>query len=141
MRLVRHNPLNEMALFRNSFNNFFTDPVVRTESKAWYPAVDIMDQGDSIILNMDLPGVLKENITVNLEEKVLTISGERKVETDENKKTFYRKERAQGNFSCSFSLAAELISNEVAASFKEGVLTITLKRNLNKEEVKKITIN
>lgn len=141
MRLVRYNPLNEMALFRNSFNNFFTDPIVKGESKSWYPAVDIMDKGDSIVLMIDLPGVLKEDISVNLEEKVLTISGERKSETNENEKTFYRRERSYGNFSRSFTLAPELLTKEVDAGFNEGVLTITLKKNQAKEEVKKITIH
>ena len=88
MRLVKYNPLNEMALLKNSYNGFFEDPIYKGKSNDWYPTVDILDEADSVVLNMDLPGVHKEDIVVNIEEKVLTISGERKSEKD--KATFYR---------------------------------------------------
>jgi len=104
MRLVRYNPLN-VALFRNSVNDFFTNPAANGESKEWSPAVDILDKGDSIVLNVDLPGVRKEDISVNIEEKVLTISGERKSETQEEGEIFYRRERLHGSFSRSFTLS------------------------------------
>ncbi len=141
MRLVRYNPLNELALLRNSFNDFFTDPISKGESKDWYPAVDILDEGDSVVLKVDLPGVPKEDIQVNIEEKVLTISGERKSEIDENKKNYHRRECIYGSFSRSFTLSPELATDEVDAGFKEGVLTITLKKDQTKETVKQITIN
>lgn len=141
MRLVRYNPLNEFALLRNSFNDFFTDPISKGEPKGWYPAVDILDEGDSVVLNVDLPGVQKEDILVNIEEKVLTISGERKSETRENKNTFYRQERIIGSFKRRFTLSDEFITDEVDAGFKDGVLKITLQKNQTKEAVKQITIN
>ena len=140
MRLVRYNPLNELALLRNSFNDFFT-PISKGESKDWYPAVDILDEGDSVVLNVDLPGVQKEDILVNIEEKVLTISGERQSETREDKNTFYRRERITGSFKRSFTLSDELITDEVDAGFKDGVLKITLGKKQTKEAVKQITIN
>ncbi|MCP4719367.1 MAG: Hsp20/alpha crystallin family protein [Desulfobacteraceae bacterium] len=141
MRLVRYNPLNEFALLRNSFNDFFTDPISKGESKGWYPAVDILDEGDSIVLHVDLPGVQKEDILVNIEDKVLTISGERNSETRENKNTFYRQERIIGSFKRRFTLSDEFITDEVDAGFKDGVLKITLQKNQTKEAVKQITIN
>ncbi|MCP3943511.1 MAG: Hsp20/alpha crystallin family protein [Desulfobacteraceae bacterium] len=141
MRLVRYNPLNELAALTNSFNDFFTNPQANGESKDWYPAVDILDQADSIELRVDLPGVHKEDIAVNIEEKLLTISGERKSETPENENTFSRKECITGSFKRSFKLSDDLITDEVDAGFKDGVLKVTLKKNKTKEEVKQITIN
>jgi len=146
MRLVRYNPLNELALLRNSFNTLFTDPLSNGESKDWSPAVDIFEDPDSIVLNVDLPGVKKEDILVNIEEKVLTISGEKKslIEQDETGKdnnNFYRRERVYGSFTRSFTLSPELVTDEVDADFKNGVLKIIFKKNKTKETVKQITIN
>ncbi len=152
MRLVRYTPLNDFTLLKNSFNDFFTDPIVKEKSQNWQPAVDIFEEGDSIVLNVDLPGVKKEDIQVKLEEKVLIISGQRQTEpvnaedespgTDET--TFFRRERIYGSFSRSFTLSPELLpdnENEVDARVKDGILTIILKKNKVKETVKQITIN
>ena len=56
MRLVRYNPLNEQALWRN-FNNFFNDSFFKPETdKSWYPAVDILNEKDNVVFNIELPG-------------------------------------------------------------------------------------
>ena len=141
MRLVRYTPLNELALLRNSFNDFPADSAPKAEAKDWSPAVDIFDANDSIVLMIDLPGVQKEDIRVNIEKEILTLSGERKPEIEGDKNSFYKRERIFGSFRRNFILSPELLTEEVDASFKEGVLKITLRKNKITEAAKQITIH
>ncbi|MDA3918447.1 MAG: Hsp20/alpha crystallin family protein [Deltaproteobacteria bacterium] len=142
MRLVRYNPLNELALWGNSFNNFFNDDLFKPETdKSWYPAVDILNEKKSVVLNIELPGLKKEDISVKIEDRVLTIEGERKIDNEKNKETYYRRERTYGSFKRSFNLSDDVLIDDVDASFKDGVLKLTLKKDNTKEELKQITIN
>jgi HSP20 family protein len=142
MRLVRYNPLNELALWGNSFNNFFNDEVFKPENKgSWYPAVDILNEKNNVVLNIELPGLKKEDISVKIEDRVLTIEGERKFENEEKKDEFFRKERLYGRFKRSFTLSDDVLIDDVNADFTDGVLKLTLKKDNTKEELKQITIN
>lgn len=142
MRLVRYNPFNELAFFSNSFNNMFNDSFFNSAKKdAWQPAVDILDEKDSVVLSVDLPGIDKDDISVNIEDNLLTISGERKIENEDKKDGYYRKERRYGSFKRAFSLSDDIATDDVNAEFKNGVLKVTLKKDTEKEEVKQITIN
>ncbi len=142
MKLVRYNPFNETAFWGNSFNDFFNDSFFKSKTNgSWYPAVDILNEKDTVVLNVELPGLKKEDISVNIEDRVLTIKGEKKFETEEKKDCYYRKERSYGSFKRSFSLSDDVLIDEVAADYKDGVLKLTLKKDTSKEEVKQITIN
>lgn len=143
MRLVRYNPFNEMALFKNAFTDFFNDPVLTGTGAddTWAPAVDILDRKDHVLVNVELPGVSKEDISVNIEERVLTITGERKMETVEEKEDYYRRESRYGRFKRAFTLSEEILTDEVNAEFKDGILRVTLKKNQARDEVRQITIN
>ena len=142
MKLVRYNPFREIDFFGNSFNDFFNDSFFNTKKHAgFYPAVDIAAKDDTVILSVELPGISKDDISVNIEDKVLTIKGERKNETEEKKETYYRRERSFGSFERSFTLSDEIQTDEVFADYKDGILKITLKKDTIKEEVKQITIN
>ncbi len=140
MKLVRYNPFNDIDFWGNSFNSCFNDSVVREKrSQGWTPVVDILSQNDTVVLNVELPGMKKENISVNIEEKVLTIKGERKLENEDN--VFHRRERYYGNFKRSFNLSDDILTDEVSADYTDGILKVTLKKDTTKEEVKEITIN
>ncbi len=142
MRLVRYNPLNTPTIFKNAFEDFFTEPVLKTkEHTSWQPAVDIRNGDDFIELAVDLPGINKEDINVNIEDKVLTISGQRTLGGEEDKEQYYRRERRIGTFKRSFTLSDEILTDEVAAEYTDGVLKVTLKKDLVKEEIKQITVN
>ena len=142
MKLVRYNPINELAFWGNSFNDFFNDSFFKTKTdEPWYPAVDILNEKEAVVLNMELPGIKKEDISVNIEDRVLTIKGERKFENEEKKDRYFRKERSYGSFKRSFSLSDDVLIDDVNAEFKDGVLKLTLKKDNTKEEVKQITIN
>ncbi|MCD4722066.1 MAG: Hsp20/alpha crystallin family protein [Desulfobacula sp.] len=140
MRLVRYNPINELAFWGNAFNDSFFNTKPKT-NESWYPAVDILNEKDDVVLNIELPGVKKENISINIEDRVLTIKGERKFENKEKKDSYLRKERSYGSFKRSFTLSDDVLIDEVNADFQDGVLKLTLKKDTAKEEVKQITIN
>ncbi|MCK5163855.1 MAG: Hsp20/alpha crystallin family protein, partial [Desulfobacula sp.] len=110
-------------------------------NESWYPAVDILNEKDDVVLNIELPGVKKEDIFVNIEDRVLTIKGERKFENEDKTDNYFRKERVYGNFKRSFNLSDDVLIDDVNADFQDGVLKLTLKKDNTKEEVKQITIN
>ena len=142
MRLVRYNPFNEMSVFKNAFDDFFTDPVFKPrEARDWRPAVDIVSKDDRVELSVELPGIKKEDIAVNIEDKVLTISGERNFEEEEKKDNYFRRERRFGSFKRAFSLSDDILTDEVTADYEDGVLKVTLKKDTVKETVKQITVN
>lgn len=144
MRLVRYNPFKETAFTRNPLNNLFNDSFFNTlpdKDNDWYPAVDILNGKNDVILNIELPGINKDNISMNIEDKVLTIKGERKFESEEKKDCYLRKERSYGNFERSFNLSDDVLTDGVKADFKDGVLKVTLKKDTTKKQVRQITIN
>ena len=84
MRLVKYNPFNELSLFTNSFDDFFNAPMVKGNKESQLaPAVDILDQEDQVALTVELAGMKKEDITVNIQDRVLTISGKHRLENQE----------------------------------------------------------
>ncbi len=141
MRLVRYNPLTEPAFWENSFNTFFNNPSSSRSNESWYPSVDVLNEKERVVLNVELPGVKKEDISINIEDKVLTIKGERKFENEEKKDNCYRKEISYGKFRRSFSLSDDILTDDVSADYADGMLKITLNKDNTKEEVKQITIN
>lgn len=127
---------------RNSFSPFFRD---FDEDFFKFPQArefktDIKDLGNEIRLEADLPGVKKENIKIDIENKYLTISAERrdeKEETDE-KGNFIRRERSYGSFSRSFDISG-IKTEDIKAKYEDGVLTLTLPKK-DKELPEKRTL-
>jgi len=99
----------------------------------WSPTVDISETGDEVIVKAEVPGMTKEDISVFLQDNVLTLRGEKKQEKEEKEKTFHRVERSYGSFVRSFTLPTLVQADKVKAAYKDGVLQITLPKA---EEVK-----
>lgn len=97
----------------------------------WHPAADIEETDDAYILRMDLPGVNKKDVSVTIQNNVLSVRGERK--RDEADKTYHVTERFTGNFYRSFVLPSTVDENSIVAEYKDGVLTATIRK---KEEAK-----
>ena len=93
---------------------------------AWSPAVDITEHDDQYIVKMELPGVNKEEVKITLESNILTIRGEKKEEKETKKENYLRAERSYGSFQRSFTLPTTVKSDKIDASFKDGILNITL---------------
>lgn len=92
--------------------------------RSWSPRTDMMETDDEYMIEADLPGMAKQDITINVQDRVLTIEGERKHETEEEHNGYLRRERSFGSFERKFSLPASVKEDKIKASFKDGVLTV-----------------
>ncbi len=111
-----------------------------TEEGEWMPTVDVSETEREIIVNAEVPGVEAKDIDVNLVGDVLTIKGERKREHEEKEENFHRIERSYGSFYRSLRLPSEVDGEKIMASYKKGVLRISLPKT-KKATAKKIEIS
>ena len=130
MTLMRMDPFRELRQWNSVFDRFFENrlsPNVREDAVVtrWSPTVDVSETPTEITFSVELPGFEKEEIEISLEENVLSISGERKFEKEENR-DFHRVERWYGSFFRSFKLPATVDSSKIDAGLKDGLLTIHL---------------
>src|SRR5829696_506847 len=131
MAVIRRSPAgqlatlqSDMARMMNSFFGSSTFGPPGNGSSVWLPPVDIAEAEDALTLTFDLPGLKEDEIQVELDDNVLTVSGER-VRTNEAKQDdFYRYERRFGTFSRSVALPGGVKDDEIEASYENGVLEI-----------------
>ena len=95
----------------------------------WLPAVDITEDDNGYIIKAELPEVKKEDVKITVENGLLTISGERKVEKEDKGKKYHRMERAYGSFVRSFRLPEDADNSKVTAQYKDGVLALNVARS------------
>ncbi|UCG09492.1 MAG: Hsp20/alpha crystallin family protein [Desulfobacterales bacterium] len=130
MNLMRWNPWREMVTLQNRFNRLLDDPFFRTEGEnaedvgTWYPAVDMFENDDSFVIKAELPGMEKKDISVDVKDRVLTLTGERNHDNEVKEKNYYRRERSYGKFQRSFMLPADVDPDKIKADFKNGLLKI-----------------
>ena len=146
MMLTRWTPWHEMAAARSRLANFFDDTTYGNgwadDSLAlsqWNPVVDIYDDDNSIVITAELPGVGKENISIDVKNRVLTLKGERSDEREVKEEKFYRKERVYGKFQRAFSLPDMVDPDTIRADFKDGVLKIDIPK-AEQAKPKQITV-
>ena len=141
MALVRWNPIGTLAGMEiDRLNRMFSALEHEAFNQAWVPAVDIYETDThEVVIKAELPDVKKEDIGVSVENNVLTLTGERKPEQSKREQ-FQLIARRFGSFSRSFTLPTSVDAGQIAASYKDGVLTIRLPR---REEAKprQITVN
>ena len=149
MNLVRWNPRREMATFGNSFNRLFNDPFFSTrwvgegedlETVNWKPVVDIYDQDETMVVQAELPGLDKNDVHVDVKDRVLTLRGERKHDNEVKEDHYYRKERFFGQFQRSFTLSADVNPDKIKAEFKDGILKIEIPKP-EEQKPKKIAVH
>jgi len=133
MALIHWEPVTELGTIQSEmnrlFNNFFDAPTGRNSSsqaRRWVPAMDLVETADHYVLRADLPGLSDEDANVQLDDNVLTISGERKSEQHTEQEGYYRLERPSGRFSRSLTLPDGVDPDSVQAHFDRGVLEITI---------------
>jgi len=102
--------------------------------------VDISEDDTAFYIDAELPGLTKEQISLIIEDDMLTIKAERKQETEENKKDYHRVERMSGSFSRSFNLGEVIDQNTIQADFENGVLRIILPKAAPVKKTKEILI-
>ena len=130
------NPLREMEEApQNRFNPFFLsgfpNRIGRGEIPSmtvadWSPEVDISEDDHGYVLKADLPEMKKDDVRVTVEDGILSVSGERKCQKEDQKKKFHRIERSFGTFRRSFTLPEDADSTKVTAEFRDGVLKVHL---------------
>ncbi len=121
---TRHFP--EISRF---FDDFLSDfPLNRPSrrSDVWVPAVDIVEKGEDLVLRAELPGVNPKDISIKVDDNVLTLTGERKSDVQENGNHYHRSEMIYGSFSRTFTLPVTVDADKIKAEYKNGVLTVTL---------------
>jgi HSP20 family protein len=133
MALIRWEPAAELNTIQNEmnrlFNNFFEQPAAgrdSSQSRRWMPPMDLIETTDHYVLRADLPGLSDEDVNVQLEDNVLTISGERSARHEHDAQGYYRIERGFGSFTRSLTLPDGVDAEAVQAHFDRGVLEITI---------------
>ena len=134
MTIVRWEPLRELSSLQNEmnrlFNTVFDAPSASAgnggQTRRWVPAMDLLETADHFVLRADLPGMRQEDVAIELEDNVLTISGERKAEHEDRQEGYYRVERAFGGFSRSLTLPRGIDASAVTADFNDGVLEVRI---------------
>ncbi|MCB9085669.1 MAG: Hsp20/alpha crystallin family protein [Bdellovibrionaceae bacterium] len=109
-------------------NGFFNDRQL-TESTSFYPAVDIVEHEDSYLISADLPGMKNENIHLDVNEGVLTISGERMDEKKSSDQHYRRYEKRYGKFVRSFRIPDSVNADKIEACFEDGVLEVLIPKS------------
>lgn len=129
-QITRWNPIKEMEQFQNRLASLWNWEPLRVNGEQslavsqWNPAVDIIEDEHEFVVKTELPEMKREDVKVTVENGVLTISGERKMEKEEKNKKYHRVERAYGSFVRSFSLPAAANGDKVTADFKDGLLKV-----------------
>ena len=135
MTPIRWDPWRNLSFLQDRINRMFWEafPEPRGEDDevslgTWYPAVDIHETDEAIVLQAELPGLNKEDIEIEIKENILTLKGERKDTKEIKEQNYYRQERRLGKFSRSFTLPAVVDPGKVVASYKAGVLEVKIPR-------------
>ena len=136
--LATFDPFRDLVTLQQRINRMFGEAFPQDEPSglrlnAWMPSVDIYEQPDAVVIEAELPGLTKEDVSVKLENHTLTIQGERKLAHEDNRENYHRVERAYGSFARSFTLPTNVDTEKINAEFKDGVLQILLPK---REEAK-----
>ena len=128
MTLVKWNPTRSlMTDFDRIFDSIFTNDLARLSlPQSWMPAVDVNETETEFLLSADMPGLDKKDVSVDIHDGVITIKGERTIDNEKSNDDYRIRERQLGSFNRSFRLPDNVNEVNVAAKFKNGVLTITL---------------
>jgi HSP20 family protein len=129
--LVRWDPSREVESLHSEVNRLFDSFFGGRSgngvgSRRWVPAMDLAEEGDELVLRADLPGLTEDDVEIEVKDRVLTVSGERRAEEKKEGEGFYRVERAFGSFSRSLSLPDGIDADKVRAEFDNGVLEVRI---------------
>ncbi len=134
MTIIKWDPLGNIAMLQDRINKLFEDSFPQPSlddgaqtGSAWTPTVDIYETACGIVIAVDLPGVDRDDVAVEIRDNVLTISGERGADPAACDATnYYRRERVCGKFYRTFTLHAVIPPEQIRAKFKNGVLMVEL---------------
>lgn len=131
--LTRYRPFRPMSSLRRELDQLLGDVIpsfgeeeFEGATAVWSPRMDLTETENEFLVRMDLPGIDRKDVKINVEDHRLSISGERKEEVKEEKKNFLRMERSYGSFYRAFDLPGAVREDDVKAEMADGVLTIHL---------------
>jgi HSP20 family protein len=133
--VVRWEPVRELDTLQGEVNRLFDTFFGGARPGAggngsylrrWVPAMDLVETDEHLVLKADLPGLTRDDVAIEVKDRVLTVSGERKAEHESKGEGFYRMERAFGTFSRSLTLPDGIATDAITADFKDGVLEIRI---------------
>jgi HSP20 family protein len=131
MALVRWEPVRELTSLQSEmnrlFNTFFDSPTTGNggnDVRRWIPAMDLVETDEHFVLRADLPGLNEGDVNIEVEDNVLTVSGERKSEHEDKREGYYRVERSFGSFRRTLTLPEGVDPEAVSATFDKGVLEV-----------------
>ncbi|WP_094227950.1 Hsp20/alpha crystallin family protein [Methanolobus psychrotolerans] len=136
------NPMEEMVQMQDMLNNMFKE---RSFGDRWSetgilaPLVDVKDEGSSIVVTTDLPGVEKGDVDLDISDNRMTISAKRSASSEEKEEGYLRRERTYSSFSRTVTLPQAITADGAKAKLEDGVLTVTLPK-IQIEEKKRILI-
>ena len=147
VELTRWEPLRGVNALQERINRLFDEAFAAGHASeddrvvcAWKPVVDMYQEGDSVFIKAELPGVLREDVTLEVTDNVLTLKGTRPADYDEAAVSFYRQERGFGSFHRSFTLPDRINPQNVKAHFKDGLLVIRIHCEAH-ETLRKVAID
>jgi HSP20 family protein len=132
MAIVRWDPFDTFLGAQEEMNRLFRGGWLRgaggepAEAGAWVPAVDIYETEGSLVVEAELPGVDSKDIDVSIDEGVLTLKGERRLEKEVKEENYHRVERAYGMFQRSVRLPSDVDADAIKANFDSGVLKVSV---------------
>ncbi len=147
MTIVKWDPFRNVAALQDRINRIFDESFSRTADvdddismSAWKPSVDIYETDEAIILKAELPGIKKEDVSVEVKDNVLTLRGERVEDKEIKEGSYFRKERCFGTFSRAFNLQHRVQPDKIKAKFKDGILVVEIPKP-EEEKPKQIVVN
>jgi HSP20 family protein len=144
MAIIRWDPFRDLVTLRDKMNRLFEDAATgRGEEKelissSWAPAIDIYEDETQLVLTAEVPGINEKDVEIKIEDNLLSIQGERKLEKETKEENYHRIERAYGSFYRSFTLPNYIDQDKIRAEHENGVLKITMpkKAELKPRKVK-----
>jgi HSP20 family protein len=127
-------PFGDWSSMHNRINRLFEDSLYgdnerESDVAAWYPSTDIYETQDEYVFKLEVPGLTKEDIKIELKDSTLSISGERKEETEVKKEDYHRIESCSGKFYRNFSLPRNIDPKKVNAKMKDGILELRISKS------------
>jgi HSP20 family protein len=149
MSVSRWDPFRDLTSIQEEINQMFDRVFGRRETgqrregglttTAWAPSVDISERKDAFVVTAEVPGIKPEDIEVTLEDGLLTIKGERRMEEETSDRQYHRVERRYGSFRRSITLPSQVQADAIDASYSEGVLQVVVPK-AEEAKPKKITV-
>ena len=134
--LTRWDPFAELSELRTRFDRMFDQFDGR--ERVWTPAIDVVRDDGNLVIHAELPGIKPEEVKIEVEDDILTVSGEHEERKDEKEKSYVRRERRYGSFSRSMALPPGVDAKKIKAKTHDGVVEVTvpLPKEAKKETVK-----